>query len=679
MFDPDAQLRQFNQQANQNIPAMTQGMLGQPMPTMSMPSQPSSADTQAAQDALNQAQQAPQQNQTPPKSGWSWLSTAGSILAPIAGALLAPETGGLSLLAESALSGLGAAGGEAASQALNKQPVNLGQDVATGLTTGGLNLATGGLLKGIGKLGGALQESGVAKQAANMASPTLTDAQQALRNAQLTKANYGVIPPRLQAKMGLGNAQEFTNQFGLDGTDPAQMNQVGQAGLDINRELNGLIGDQTVDASGARKNISNLIINGLKGQPILNAKTPLEAVFKQAGTDTSALSKNASVADLRNMQQAIGRQQVKLADQINAAHENGFITQENALTDQHAQLDQAKQAIEDVIYKNNQPLNDAVAGYTVPADLKAQWTNKYGQPLADKMESILNGAQTGKELSSAMAPFAQAGNISKLALRDLQATGTPRAELRAKLAMEAETQPQKPAESLFDKAMAAGSLFEGTVGNHPLALLAGPGLKAASKLAQSPEAQIQAGGILSSISKNKLANTLAKLGARTVGTAPAYTGSNQGGNQVNFQAPDITQSLPYQEVMLGLMAPSFYGNNLGQATKQLSSLESGVSAAQNLANYYNQAGGGAGGIGGLLNTIGGYMTGGPSASYNPQRAMAQAQLANALTTLTGNQVAPQSIATPSLLSTQGAAQQSLNNIQNLLGAFKGYQGTGMGQ
>ena len=59
--------------------------------------------------------------------------------------------------------------------------------------------------------------------------------------------------------------------------------------------------------------------------------------------------------------------------------------------------------------------------------------------------------------------------------------------------------------------------------------------------------------------------------------------------------------------------------------------------------------------------------------------MAQAQLANALTTLTGNQVAPQSIATPSLLSTQGAAQQSLNNIQNLLGAFKGYQGTGMKQ
>jgi hypothetical protein len=121
----------------------------------------------ANQQQQQSVSQVPTQPQQPKEDWWQrLLPTVGGIAVPLLGAALAPETGGLSLLASSALSGLGTGAGKALENVTSGQDPwkdVLPEAAGSAITSYG----TGALLGGIGKLVGAGAQSAPVKQFAS--------------------------------------------------------------------------------------------------------------------------------------------------------------------------------------------------------------------------------------------------------------------------------------------------------------------------------------------------------------------------------------------------------------------------------------------------------------------------------------------------------------------------------
>lgn len=107
----------------------------------------------ALTSAVPQVDPATQPTQpTQPKESGNFWSTVGGIALPILGALLAPETGGASLLASTALSGLGGGVGKAIDNSTAGEDPLQANVLTSGALNAGGNLAGGFLMKGLGKV-----------------------------------------------------------------------------------------------------------------------------------------------------------------------------------------------------------------------------------------------------------------------------------------------------------------------------------------------------------------------------------------------------------------------------------------------------------------------------------------------------------------------------------------------
>lgn len=208
-------------------------------------------------DTLNQTLQQQQAQQPQPKKAGDFWSTVGGIALPVLGALLAPETGGASLLASTALSGLGGIAGKAADKAVaGENPV--GEDlIGAGLTNAAGNLVGGGLVKGAGALA-----KGVIKPAADKVATSLVEgqgkgaldkatAEYLYRNGVTDLRQMGDIHPIVTGEKGaftnavnnsLLNAADEGTRLDLSSLAPASKGMPGDTVLSAVRDA-GIAGD----------------------------------------------------------------------------------------------------------------------------------------------------------------------------------------------------------------------------------------------------------------------------------------------------------------------------------------------------------------------------------------------------------------------------------------------------
>jgi len=220
-------------QSQSNTPSQSFGFNDPLNPTPS-----SVPDTQVA---------APVQPTQSKDSGNFW-STVGGIALPVLGALLAPETGGASLLASTALSGLGGVAGKAADNLVAGQNPIQANDLSAGLVNAGGNLAGGALMKGAGAI------------AKNFIAPAAD------------KATVSLVAGQGKGALDNATAQYLSNN-GVQ--DLKQMGQIGPIVTGQNGAFSNAVSNSFSNAAdkGAAMDLSSLASQGknLPGTAIIDA------------------------------------------------------------------------------------------------------------------------------------------------------------------------------------------------------------------------------------------------------------------------------------------------------------------------------------------------------------------------------------------------------------------------
>jgi hypothetical protein len=557
-------------------------------------------------------------------------------------------TGGAAIPFDAAIAGAGSALGKGAENLVTHQ------GLGNGVLSSGLEGAVGqGLGEGagalLGKAGGVL--GNVSKSMADSQAATASQAAQdaedqaAVDEANATKNNFGGVKPSTQAANSLNDNQALFKSFGVDSTDPVALNHAAKGGLFIDNI------DKEALSLGQPIKTTDLISSN-----DITKATPEE---QQALSDSGIITPEGTMSN-----EVTPLQANQFAQSLNTQVRDAKILMDNAQANSPADYNALKQNYNSLntLYKNVQnvastpEVNEAVAARTITPAEKAQLVSQYGQKEADYIEDKVNSAQTHQDLVSAKLPFAQMDNVSKAAMRDLQATGTARNVARVKGAVKSQTNGNLLSP---DNVVGAGSLFEGTLGHHPLALAAPIIMKAL----ENPAVVGGAGRALTSLGGSAIPGAVGAIVGNTPNDVAGPAGQS---NAIVNNVPNETN--PFQTAIISALLNGNSGA-LNPLYKDEATLNAAQAAEQNLANNFNLAGGAQGPLGGILSRLGSSLTGGEASRYGSQAQADQQAIANAEQLMTGSNVSPQSISVPQITENQSAAQASLGNIQSLIQAL----------
>lgn len=661
--DPNALVEQGNAQAE----AREQALLSQnPITANAAPG----STTAQAQTAL---QQPTTPTQTPAPAGNQpgilerLLPTIGGVLGGLGAGAADLVTGGAAIPFDAAIAGAGSALGKAGENALT------GQKVSNGVLGAG---AEGALGQGVGEAGGALLgkagslASGLGeKMATNAADKAAqattdaqgqTDAQAATDTTQAYKNNYGALSDRLQRDLKLGTNGKFVDSMGGDGSNPYDMQQTSQGGLELNSVYNDALEKaKPVDMS----DFGNQVYKTMQQTGTTDlSTTPLGKALQDYGVaPNEPLPDSMPATDVRKLQQSVGTQIGNTQKLINNSELQGVSN-----TDAEGQLQTLNNVYKDLGAKIKTPqVDQAIASTNVDDDARAALQQKYGEQHGNYIADTVNNAKGADDLLKPMQSYSQMNQASKMAINDIEnAPGTARALARTKADVAPAPQQSNGSALSGENLIKGGSLLEGTLGHHPLALAAPLVMKAAENPAV-------VGGVGSILSKLGASGIPGALGA-AVGTSPNDVAGPAGiGNDIQLNGGAMNPAA--DETRNAIIAALYnYGNGgaaqLGGAIKANQQVGAAQAAEQNLASNFNAAGGAQGPVGGILDRLGATLTGGEAGQYQKQAGADQEAIARALG------VPAAQVATPSINENQSAAQASLGNIQALIQALT--QGTG---
>lgn len=617
--------------------------------------------TQQAQDVLNQqkALSTPQQHQalTGPQPNLleRLLPTIGGIGGGILAGALDLGTGGLAIPLSAAIAGGGSALGKFGENALTHE-----QDLGKGVLASGVEGAAGqagGELVGaaLGKGGNLLKgvaEDKLAAQAAGAADKGAT--QSAIDAATNYKNNYGGISDRLQRDLKLGTNGKFVDSMGGEGSNPYHMQETSKGGLELNNVYDAAL-QKAPDVNMA--DFQNQVYKTMQktGATDLSA-TPLGKAMADFGLQPNAtLPETMPATEVRQLQQAVGTQMGNQQKLINNSELNGV-----ANTEAESNYSTLKGVYDNLGSRIKTPeVDQTIAESTIDDAGRADLVAKYGDQHGNHIADTINDATSANDLLKPMQSYKQMDTASGMAINDIEnAPGTARALARTKADIPVDNSAPAQKGNLLspENVVNAGSMLEGTVGHHPLALLAPMVMKAA----QNPAMLNGAGSILTKIG----ASAAPAVAGQIVGNSPndvVAPGDNSGSISLN-QGSSMNGMNPNEAAVLAALAQ--YGNGgsaqLGGAIQNLQKVNEAQAAEQQLANNFNTAGGAQGPIGGILNRLGATFTGGEAGSYGAQAQQAAQVIGNAFG------IAPEKIATPQLTQNKTAAQASLGNIQSLI-------------
>lgn len=593
----------------------------------------------------------------PKKSGDFW-STVGGIALPVLGALLAPETGGASLLASTALSGLGGAAGKAIDEATAGNEPTGGDILGAGVTNAVGNLAGGALVKGAGKV-----LSGVVKPVADKAATSLVQGQgqgaldkatadYLYRNGVTDLKQMGQIHPIVTGEGGafnnavnnsLLNAADQGARLDLSSLAPVAKGMPGDTVLNAVRDA-GIAGDANSvkgvqefvqgqlekynkDAiraipSKGRGRVSNITSfdNG-----VLNAQHPIDALNMTRAMDSRAAAwVKSSSPNIQAQGKALQNISNTIKDNL---YGEGTSIGQMGITDQVR-----KTAIDELA-----PLKEINPTY---------YENKVNE---------LNNAQTIGELRTAQKPEVIANQALAFAENKANTTGGTNIPELIKVGG-----PVAGMSVGGPVGMAAGMVAPKVLGSNAANVAGASTLERLSKTIGSEKAQKlmdtlgRAGGVVAANAPN--------MGAAPTGSTAlpsTLQGETMNGGQPQSQLGDIISALQTQAVLapqlnpgatsaLSAVVPQLQKNALLQS--ELGALPAGFANA-----------GGAQGLGGIGSVISGFVPGTAANAFKGQQAAIAAQLAQ---TLGISPEAAQQLL-PSLLQneqTAGMRQSVLGNI-----------------
>ena len=416
-------------------------------------------NTNAPGPQIDVGQQQPQQQAQPQESWWKkLLPVAGAVGGGILGEVVDPFGGGIAgaALGSSLFGGAGQAAGKAVENIASGQSV--GKDVLSnalqGAAFGGIG---GGIGAGLEKIGGSTAEKATADALRN--SDAQTQAATKLANINETKAsklNFSGISPNTQKTWKLGDSQNFVKEMGGNSYNPYEMQKMSNAGLDINNIYkNEILANKTADMSkfgnDTFKNLQSSGVNDL-------TNSPLGQALSEAGLDIGKpLPKNMPLNQVRELQQAVGKQLGIQERTINNAELNGTtnidaINNKTSLEKTYKDLEQKIQNPEVNQAVNNYKLTDEQqAAMKADQPITLQDGNKfggYGETHGQYLIDAINNGKTAKDWTGVMQTHTLMDKNSKAAIEDItQATATPRAEARSLASQEG-----NPGVALPDKA-----------------------------------------------------------------------------------------------------------------------------------------------------------------------------------------------------------------------------------
>jgi len=613
-------------------------------------------------DTLNQTlQQHQAQPENQPKQSGDLWSTVGGIALPVLGALLAPETGGASLLASTALSGLGGMAGKAVDKAAaGENPV--GEDlIGAGLTNAVGNLVGGGLAKGAGAIA-----QGVVKPAADKVAASLVEgqgkgaldnatAQYLYKNGVTDLRQMGDIHPVVTGQEGaltnavnnsLRNAADEGTRLDLSSLTPAAKGLPGETVLGAVRDA-GIAGD-----SNSVKSVQEFVQGQLEKY---NQGAITRVPVKGGGTldsfDNGVLNAQHPL-DALNMTKAMDS---RAADWIKSSSPN--------IQAQGKALRNISNTVKDGLYGEGTSI-----GKTGITDQVRQTAIDELAPLREinptyyeaKVNEV-NGANTLADLRTAQKPEVIANQALDAANHAANTSGGT------------------DISNLFK----VGAPIAGMSVGGPLGLAAG---LVAPKVLGSNAANVTGAGTLSKLSNvignekaGKVMNTLGRMGGvvaanvPSMGAAPTNQSvlgglpSNQGETSMNQTQPSQLKTILDAMQAQAVLAPQLNPNAtsfLSSFAPQLQKNALVQNATEALPAGFGNAGGaqGASGIGSVLS---GLVPGTAANAYQGESTALAAQLGQALG------ISPEAAQNllPGLLQSTGTAGQRQNVLGGLTGAL----------
>lgn len=573
--------------------------------------------------------------------------------------------------------GVGSAGGKVGQNQLEDKA--LGDDVLREGLLGAGGQAVGGVLgkvagTGVKKGIGALTKGAENKAARNVEAEALQQLATEFPDAALNAAT--------RTNLGFGRSLDLADLAGIPKTAQG-FADASQAATGSNGYLTGVL--DNIVRSGGKVDMSNfgkVVEDAIKSRPLLGS---LEASGGKGGLPKVASNPASTTKQLfENLLQQIGYGEKgsltnsadpdKALDLMRQIGKLGQKYSGSATGTEGADL----KGVFDTVYKNlkgsiyNRPdIDAAISAFQVgPEDaaavLKATGGN---QQLADYLIGIANQSKRADDLLGPQSEFINMGKAGQKALDYTNnVIGTSK---DAKAAMAAAQQPGLGQE-FADAALS-------TVTNGPTGILGALPAFLRSDSVRSAKDAVQSKLVESGV-KEKAANIIAPalMGAsQFVAHAPNYVpdptqgGAMQQGQQMPGQQPGgvSPNEQLLQMLLVGLENP-LYAESFAPLVQDvvrgpIQQSASANTALQGAQEAFDLAGGGQGMLGGLLSKVGGAITGGPTKTYDAQRAQLVAQL-QALGIPTS--------AIPEVTNTDEAAAQQWATLQNLINA----QGAGTG-
>lgn len=615
------------------------------------------------------------------------LPAAGGVLGGIAGGAL--DVASLGALAPLINPITGAAAGGALGQAgenmaQGKDAIQA-NDLTSGIENGVGQLVGGGLGKMVGAVGEgiagagtkALENTATQQAAADAAKSTVDD-------ATATKLNFGGIHDDTQNSLEFGKQQQFVDSMGFDKTNPYDMQKVAQGGSLLNNVYDrALTNAAPVDTADINKSLFTpgnpapsstltpeetalLQKQGINPNALANAKvsggslppptstvpnfdpnsptaSALKDFSKKTGVDLSnGLPANMPATQVRQLQQAVGRQIGNVQDTVNSAKLNGLYNGEmtnelSKLNDLYSQLGTKIKTPE---------VNDAIANSQVTDADREGLIAQYGDKLGNHLADTVTNAKTADDLLQPMQQFTKMGQASDMAINDIEnVTASPRAEARTKFSVNGGL-VTPGAVSASNPTLDAITSAAGATG-HP----AGVVLNVANKIHQAgltPKIATMMGNTLTrtapmiaptTTALSNIPNMAGGAGAPSAiptnpaGGQPQGDQSMQPGaapvNPVNSTLSTLLQSLQQP----GASLTPGYGSMVQGAAALAPGVQQNQLAANSisaLAPTYANAGGPQGMAGGLLAHLTGMIPGTAANTYQNQQQAAAAQLAKVL-------------------------------------------------
>lgn len=660
--------------------------------------------------ADNKISVAPAAAAAPAAGGEPWWSkimpAAGGILGGIGGGLL--DVASLGALAPliNPITGaaVGGALGQAGENAVKGQNPFQANDITSGIENGAGQLIGGGVAKIVGGLGKGILGAG--EKAAENATTQAADAAgqaAAATDQKATELNFGGIHPDMQKILKLGDSQDLVNSLGHDGTNPQDLLKVSEAGTALNnvydRALQNAAPVDTADLNSklftttpvdsptlTPAEVAELKAKGINPDAIAGAQvtggspattstfdpsTPmgqaLQEFSKKTGVDISnGLPANMPATQVRQLQQAVGRQIGTVQKTVNGAQLSGkydadLMSKLQDLNESYGTLGSAIKTPE---------VDAAIKEATVtPADrqgLIAQYGDKLGSHIADTIDN----AQSADHLLGPMQNFKRMNDAGDMALEDItQARATPRATARQQFAANGGIAPSsKTADTsgLVDTIHSAAQVV-----HSPTAAIIDLGRK------------IHASGVTPKVAQmmgNTLTRTAPLIPAATTGISnipniaaetpsssaiPSVSGqgdpSMQPGAQQNPMNTLYAQLLAQERAAPTVLGPSLAGPlaSMAPGVQQNDMTAQTMSA---LAPTYANAGGPQGAAGGFLSKLTAMLPGTAANTYQAQQEAAAAQLAKTLG------ISPQAAMAmlPGLMQNQGTAAPQMQATGGLV-------------